>query len=281
MTENEAVNQHPPRPQLALAVGIIGHRPNRLPEAARAKVAADIDAVLDGIAAAMDKARQDYSDVFSGKAVLSLVDSLAEGADRMAARALVARADKDDGGLSFVLDAVLPFDRQEFAKDFAEASSRDEFGALVAKARAVLELPGSRDAEAAAYEAAAYTVVDQSDVLMAVWDGGSSHGRGGTTDTIEGAAHDGQPLIVIDAKGVAPPRVCWRGLDEAVVPTGRLVDMPAGDLASGLALLVDALLRPPAAPAQCAHGLQHDNGRRAWRYFAEDAPPRPSSVFHC
>ncbi len=268
------MNHHPPKPPVALAVGIVGHRPNRLPPEARDRVAADIAAVIDGIAAAMRRALDDYAAVFSGKAVLSLADSLAEGADRIAARVLMARVAEADDTTAFVLDAVLPFDRQEFEKDFAEAASRDEFRALVGQARAVLELPGSRAAEASAYEAAAYTVVDQSDVLIAVWDGGPSGGRGGTTDTVEGAARDGKPLIIIDANGVAPPHLRWHGLDETIVPTGRMSDMPADDLASGLPLLVDALLRPPAAPGKGAGGYRHHDDEAAGltRYFAEGAP---------
>ena len=268
------MSHHPPKPPLALSVGIIGHRPNRLPEAAKAKVAADIDAVLDGIAAAMRKALADYGAVFSGKAVLSLVNSLAEGADRMAAGALAARMAKEDGTLAYALDVVLPFGAQEFEKDFADEASRDAFRALIAEARAVLELPGSRAAEASAYEAAAYTVVDQSDVVVAIWDGGPSGGRGGTTDTVEAAAREGRPLVIIDARGEAPPHLRWHGLDEAIVPTGRMADMPAGDLATGLKRLVDALLRPPAAPAERAgHHLTHDNEAASLaRYLAEDAP---------
>ena len=112
----------------------------------------------------------------------------------------------------------------------------------------MLELPGSRAAEASAYEAAAYTVVDQSDVVIAIWDGGPSGGRGGTTDTVEGAAREGRPLIVIDANGVAPPHLRWHGLDEAIVPTGRMADMPADDARQAACrVLVDALLRPPRA----------------------------------
>ncbi len=268
------MSQHPPKPPLALAVGVIGHRPNRLPEAARDRVAADIDAVLDGIAAAMVKAERDYGSVFAGPAVLSLVDSLAEGADRIAARALVARRDKNDGPLTFALDAVLPFAREEFEKDFAEEPAREEFRSLIGHARAVLELPGSRDAEASAYEAAAYTVIDQADVVVAVWDGGPSHGRGGTTDTVEALARDGRPLIIVDANGAAPPHLRWHGLDQTVVPTGRVHDMPAGDCTTGLPLLVDALLRPPAAPAESGGGHHHHDDERAGltRYFAERAP---------
>lgn len=268
------MTQHPPKPPLALAVGIIGHRPNRLPESARERVTADIGAVFDGIAAAMRKASADHAAAFSGKAVLSLVDSLAEGADRMAAHALVARMEKGDAGLSFALDVVLPFGSQEFEKDFADERSRSEFLALLAQARAVLELPGSRAAEAAAYEAAAYTVVDQSDVLIAVWDGGPSAGHGGTTDTLETAAREGRPFIVVDARGEKPPQVHWSGLDEAVVPTGRVGDVPAGDLASGLPPLVDALLRPPVAAAISAGHRGHRDGEAAAlvRYLEEQAP---------
>ncbi len=252
MTESEPVTHRPPKPPLALAVGIIGHRPNRLPESARTKVAGDIGAVLDDIAAEMRQALARYGAVFAGTAVLSLVDSLAEGADRMAARALAAQAAKADGALSFALDVVLPFGLLEFEKDFAEEASRQEFRSLLAGARAVLELPGSREAEGSAYEAAAYTVVDQADVVVAVWDGGPSGGRGGTTDTVEAAARDGRPLIIVDANGKEPPQLRWHGLDEAVVPTGRVSDMPGADLATGLAKLIDALLRPPRGAADRA-----------------------------
>ncbi len=280
MTESAPVTQHPPKPPLALSVGIIGHRPNRLPEAARAKVATDVDAVLDGFAAAMRQALATYGAVFAGKAVLSLVDSLAEGADRIAARALVARAAGDTGSLSFALDVVLPFVGQEFEKDFADQASRDEFNALTGQARALLELPGSRAAEANAYEAAAYTVIDQSDVVMAIWDGGPSGGRGGTTDTVEAVARAGRPLIIIDAKGAAPPHLRWHGLNEAIVPTGRVGDMPADDLAKGLPLLVDALLRPPGAAASGGghHGHRDDEAAGLAGYFAEVAPARTPFV---
>ena len=274
MTESEAVRDHPPKPPLALSVGIVGHRPNRLPEAARAKIAADIGAVLDAIAAAMRQALGDHGAVFSGKAVLSLVDSLAEGADRIAARALVARMEGDDGALAFALDAVLPFGGEEFEKDFADERSRDEFRDLLGAARAVLELPGRRAAEAGAYEAAAYTVVDQSDVLVAVWDGGPSGGRGGTTDTVEAAARAGRPLIIIDARGEKPPHLRWHGLDEAIAPTGWVSDMPPGDLETGLPRLVDALLRPPGVArgqAGAAHGHSPEGAGLA-RYFMEGAP---------
>ena len=244
------MTQHPPRPPLALSIGIVGHRLDRLPEAAHARIAADIDSVLDGVTAAMHKAWHDHAEVFSDTAVLSLVDSLAEGADRIAARTFLARKEAGDGAIGYALDVVLPFEPREFEKDFAGESSRAEFRDLIGKARAVLELPGQRAAAESAYEAAAYTVIDQSDVVVAIWDGGPSHGRGGTADSVAAAAREGRPLIIIDANGREPPHLRWHGLDAAAVPTGWVADVPAGDLETGLPRLVDALLRPPAPLAE-------------------------------
>ena len=169
--------EHPPKPPLALAVGVIGHRPNRLGEGAATRIAADVDVALAGMADAMAAARTRHGAVFGEGTVLSLVTSLAEGADRIAARAMAAR--QKSGDVTCVLDVVLPFTAEIFAADFTEESSREEFKGMLAGARAVLELPGERAAEASAYEAAAYTVLEQSDIVLAVWDGGPSGGRRG------------------------------------------------------------------------------------------------------
>ena len=265
------MNDHPPKPPLALAVGIVGHRPNRLPEAARDKVAAEVGAVLAAVAVEMESALVRYDDVLADSAVLSLVGSLAEGADRIAARAAVAHMDKGGiGAVTFALDAVLPFAADEFAGDFADDASRDEFRALLGKTRAVLELPGTRAAEARAYEAAAYTVLSQSDIVIGVWDGGLSGGHGGTTETIEAAARDRRPIVVVDATGKAAPRLHWAGLSDDVTPSARVEDLPSVDIGEGLPRLVDALVRPPAGSA--GGRLHHqDEGQGLGRYFAETA----------
>ena len=82
------MNVHPPKPVLALCVGVIGHRPNRLPDAAREKVIAEISKVLGMVAREMRSAFQRHSDVLAPELpLLSLISTLAEGADRMAAKA--------------------------------------------------------------------------------------------------------------------------------------------------------------------------------------------------
>ncbi len=268
------MNDHPPKPPLALAVGIIGHRLNRLPEDVRGKVAREIDEILGAVGAAMVAARKRHGDVFSGLPVAALVGSLAEGADRIAAQAALARSERD--GMSWVVDAVLPFPAEELAADFTDAESRREFEAMVGRARAILALPGSRADESAAYESAAFTVLGQSDIVIAVWDGGPSAGRGGTTESIEVAVRDGLPIIVIDATGTGSPRLYWGGLTEDSAPTHRLNEVPSDDAVSAIPRLVSDLVCPPTGSAAGMGGRLHheDEARSLMLYLAEEAPRR-------
>ena len=61
------MTQSPARPPLALTIGVIGHRPNRIPEAARAKIHADIAEVLAAIGAAAEAARASYGAALKAK----------------------------------------------------------------------------------------------------------------------------------------------------------------------------------------------------------------------
>ena len=63
-----------------------------------------------------------------------LLSALAEGADRYAALAAI------DAGIT--LSVALPFPVEEYAKDFAEQASRDEYARLIAAADTVLDPPG-------------------------------------------------------------------------------------------------------------------------------------------
>ena len=179
-----------------------------------------------------------------------------------------------DGPVGLAIEAVLPFAAETFVEDFADDDSRAEFHALLGRARAVLELPGTREAAVAAYEMAALTVLNQCDIIIAVWDGGPSHGHGGTTETIDVAARMGLPIIFVDANGAERPRLHWTGLDDEAAPGERFADLPAEPLAKGLPRLVDALLRPPsgsaAGPGRRLH--HEDEGEGLSRYFDETAP---------
>jgi hypothetical protein len=274
------MSDHPPKPRFALAVGVIGHRPNRLPKnptaltAIEAEVARVLDQIVEAVSAAHEgyRDRRDRAGVFTcARPALSLVSALAEGADRIAARTAIAKG--------FALDAPLPFPADEYSKDFLpnepkggeatdlaaeEERSRKsiaEFTRLIGPdgARSVLELPGTRknasdpdDPDAKkAYEAVGLTVLGQSDILLAIWDGGASAGRGGTTEMLNVAARLGIPIIHIDAKGGEATCVRWSALNPHPYQVNMVDDLPAKQLdRTQLQSLVENLIRPPSDPAE-------------------------------
>jgi hypothetical protein len=239
------MNTHPPKPQLALSVGVIGHRPNRLPDSAREKVTAEISKVLDTLARETHSAFGRHAEVLAPEPpLLSLVNALAEGADRTAAEAALATG--------IMLDVVLPFPAESYEDDFKTPESQAAFRELLGRARSVLTLPGSREDSPRAYEAGGLTILNHSDILLAVWDGGPSAGRGGTTSMLLAAVRAGIPIIHVDAKAENPARVLWSGLRDLPTPVDAIEDLPAASIDQALPALVEDLVRPPPAPSERA-----------------------------
>jgi hypothetical protein len=187
-------------PTAQIAFGVIGHRPNRLPVEARDAVRAELERVLDVLTNAIEEAARAGS-ASAGTAVsrFALVSALAEGADQMSADAALQRG--------FSLITPLPFAVQDYASDFAEGDVRETYLAYVARSDEVDELPGRRDDQGGAYEAVGFAVIERCDVLLVIWDGGASAGRGGTTEMILAAARRDVPTVHIDARAQAPTRL--------------------------------------------------------------------------
>src|SRR5215467_2324757 len=111
------MNVHPPKPVLAVSVGVVGHRPNRLPDAAREKVKAEVSKVLNLVAREMRSAFQRHADVLALEPPsLSLISALAEGTDRMAAETALATV--------FMLEVALPFPAESYEDDFKTPGSQ-------------------------------------------------------------------------------------------------------------------------------------------------------------
>jgi len=127
---------------------------------------------------------------------LAVVSALAEGADRLVVEEVFA----DAGARSEEarLEVVLPFDVDRYSElqEFSPASEAELKGWLD-RAASVTELAGASEptALALAYEAAGQHVVSRCDVLVAIWDGKVSGGRGGTAETLLYAAGSGKPCI--------------------------------------------------------------------------------------
>ena len=82
---------YPPKPRFALAIGVIGHRPDRLPDPssyAGRKIVTDVGRVLDEVAREAVSAHGKHKALFaSDPSLLSLVSTLAEGTDHIVAEA--------------------------------------------------------------------------------------------------------------------------------------------------------------------------------------------------
>ncbi len=260
------MGEHPPRPRLALAVGVIGHQPDRLPSEPdklaliAGEIATTLDAVCREAAAAHGKYSKQAKYFSDNRPVIAVISALAEGADRMVASAAIACSQPapaaGDIGVDVVLDVALPFPGATYKDDFSTEQSKAEFDGLLKQARSVLVLPGesSRAAdtgyEAAsrenrAYESVGLTLINQSDIIIAVWDGEASAGRGGTQEMLNFAARSGTPIIHIDAKAEQPTRIRWDGISNFPARSNAVNDLPSASLNTGLPRLIDELLRPP------------------------------------
>ncbi len=163
-----------------LSIGITGHRFLR-----------------DGsiLRAGLIEAVQRIKGVFPGR-LFTVLSPLAEGADRLAAGVLLQQP-----GARLVVP--LPLSRDEYMKDFDTAESRSAFLRMLGLAADVVTLPPATSRNEA-YEAAGLYVLEHCDLLVALWDGADSRGRGGTAEIVAAALKSGKPVCHIWAGNNSP-----------------------------------------------------------------------------
>ncbi len=131
---------------------------------------------------------------------------LAEGSDRIVAEEVL---DLDENYSK--IEVVLPLAKEDYINDFEDAASIKEFETLYQKDRKPVSLfskplkeiyPESELGERrkSAYQNIGRYVVDTCDILIAIWDGEPSHGKGGTQEIIEYANNINCPIIIISIK---------------------------------------------------------------------------------
>jgi len=206
----------PSRAGLTFRVGIVGHRPNRLQREDIPSLTARLAEALSLVKQAVEDFPATHPGLFEPEpARLRAVSSLAEGTDRYFAREALR--------LGYQLCCPMPFRKEEFENDFKPEKSLEtgldsvaEFNQILNEAQkktglTVLELEGLRTHSAGAYAVAGRVVLEQSDLLMVVWDGGGGNKRGGTVATMQEALAGLVPVLWIDAR--APHR--WQLLERA------------------------------------------------------------------
>jgi hypothetical protein len=189
-------------------VGVTGHRPHGLAGADHALLTTRAREVLETLRDA------------AGAGRLSLLSPVAEGADTLVARSAVT--------LGLRLRCVLPFPRDTYLRDFQSTASRSEYAALLRLAADVVELGGSTatpESRDEAYSAAGQWLIDHSDVLVAIWDGGKARGSGGTGDVINAALSAGLSILWIDSQPPHPVRML--ALRDGVVHEEAFDDLSA------------------------------------------------------
>ena len=126
----------------------------------------------------------------------NVISSLAKGADRILARIAIEKYNAS-------LKAILPFDVDNYRKDFDLPYDLNEFNELFEKAENKLDVfqgsfPSSVSQEEG-YERAGKEVVDSCEILLAVWDGKPSRGKGGTAEIVEYACSVNRLVVWINA----------------------------------------------------------------------------------
>lgn len=224
----------PPRARVALRVGVTGHRPNKLQSANEQLLRSQIHTALLFLKETTIELHRAATVYLPDPPVLRVISPLAEGSDRF-----VAKAGLD---LGFELQCPLPFPREEYEKDFKSKDS--SFHELLDQATAVLEMDGSRntidspDLESASYEAAGRIVLNQSDVIIAIWDGDPGE-KGGTGQMVTEAERFGIPIIWIES---SPPHTL-----NVKLPTGKK-KTPLQNSSQFVSERIRKLLAPPPQP---------------------------------
>lgn len=197
-------------PALSFAIGACGHR--ALPDADLAGLRAEAARLFGAVRAELMR-RHARDQGAAAPPALRCLCGLAEGADALLAAAALAEGWK--------LEAILPFARQEFERDFTAQPALEEFRRLLGLAACRGELNGSRAAGAQPYVEVGERILARSNLILAIWDGLPPRGPGGTGDVVRQALDRGIPVAVLPPSG--PAVLEWRGMRSSDL-TGILDD---------------------------------------------------------
>lgn len=302
----------PQPPAIRLALGVTGHRPgNAAFSAHETAIVATLKRLFDVVAAAVATETPHLG--LGGGAPTRLHSMLVDGVDQLAAAEALARGWQLVAPLPFgealnrtinahpVTEAdaraLLAGEAPQDAACAARAAAIDGFAAqaqlfpladrdleIAALFLATHEAPDDRlrprayaFAASERVELAAHVMIEQSDLLIGVWDGASTSLVGGTGHTIALALDMGAPVVWIDARRPQGWVILNSPEELAAIMAGTA---PAndGDDAAALKRLVSDALRPAVGPHHVVRNHGHLEGPAAlasarWR-------PQSTTLFH-
>ena len=222
--------------RLGLVVGVTGHRHLR-PER--------IESLHTELTRLMTALRDLVSGISGGQGTIRVLSQFAAGTDQVAARLAL------DAGL--LIGAVLPFDRQHVLATL-EPKARTGFAELEAQAGGcVWHLPGGHAEDDRGYMLAGEAMLAEADLLIAVWDGKSANGPGGTADVVASAVRRGVPVLHVRPELPTDTTIVWSGLTGLLPELLGPYNPPTTKLTDAiLEKLIEHLVAPPRDDEECA-----------------------------
>ena len=200
-----------PCPPMTLRIGVAGHR--RIDEKQLSSIRQQLKNIYTDIYLLLQKivnheiAKNIYA---PNQIIIRYISSLAEGADRLCIEPELITFKHE-------LAAILPFAREEYEKDFSpEFSEVDSVNGTTADFHkclsrigfdqtgdnsnvSIIEIDGDRLSESEAYINCSKLLVENSDLLVAVYDGDLSK-KIGTARTVKEAIERGIPVIQVSTQ---------------------------------------------------------------------------------
>jgi hypothetical protein len=235
----------PPKARLVFRVGAVGRRWNRMKDADPKRLAEVTGKLLEEIREQVSAYRREflgmgrenpYTDELP---VMRVISSIAEGGDRVIAGEAMKKG--------YELQCPLPFDKGEYAKDFENAESLAAYRGFLSGNPQCFEVDGNRQRVDAAYVAAGRIVMNQSDLLIAIWDGEQDVSEAGTYHRIYEAVQYRIPVIWIHTSAPHEARLLRDpdSLPDTSGAIGKSEAMPLENISEILRPVIGRLIAPP------------------------------------
>ena len=191
-----------------LRLGLIGHRHLETPDLA-AQAVRDLlrGRLLTDLALDATPARKT-------PILFAAVTNLADGADRLLAKVALEQP-------GTCLEVILPFAVDLYRETMDSDAQREDFDTMLAKDRSPRVLrqdtqPSDEESRALAYRDGARELLNNCDVLIAVWDQKPARGPGGTGETVGIARERGRPLYIVFCPKATSRFEPGHGLDQSL-----------------------------------------------------------------
>jgi len=133
-----------------------------------------------------EKIKQLFNNMNHKYEEIKLLSPLADGADRLVAD-IYLEIFKEKSHLV----VPMPFDKKRYMEDF-DSESKEEFLEYLKIANSLIEVKNTQGYN---YKSVGVYVVDESDILLALWDGTFNKKSGGTGDIVQYAKDEGKEVV--------------------------------------------------------------------------------------